>query len=69
MNFIDRVLWICCTSVDDARTSIKNEDDLDVVKACLHYERRHSHRTSMIRLIEARIRDIQRRKGYGRRCK
>ena len=51
---------ICCTSVYDAGITIGNTTDVDVLRQALAYKKKHSTRKSMIRMIESRIRKLER---------
>lgn len=53
------VTWICCTSVDDARTTINNADDIVLLRECIRYEMKHGNRSSMIKMLLARIRKLE----------
>ena len=49
---------ICGTSVDDALIGIKNEENLTVLDAALHYEIQHMRRKTMIKNLKSRIRKL-----------
>lgn len=53
---------ICCTSVDDGKSSLKNETSLPVLQEALEYERSHMKRKSMVSALEARLRVLGRQK-------
>jgi hypothetical protein len=53
------VQWICCTSVDDAKTSIKTATP-EVLRGCLEYlASRKPPKTTLTKLIEARLRKLE----------
>ena len=56
---IRRVRHICNTSVDDAKTDMQNENDLNVIKFCLLYESQYQNRSTMIRNLKARIKQLK----------
>ncbi len=56
---------ICCTSVDDARSTIKNCDNIALLKACLAYETETTKRTTMLQMLERRIRRIEKERTNG----
>lgn len=54
----DRVEWICCTSVQDGCLSLRNTNDIEVVKAALEYEQANYQRTTMIKALKARLKKL-----------
>ncbi len=48
-----------CTSVDDAKISIRRATDIKGLKAALKGERAKSNRATLIKAIEARIRKLE----------
>ena len=56
---IRRVKHICNTSVDDAKIDMQNENDLNVLDLCLSYESQHQSRSTMIRNLKARIKQLK----------
>ena len=50
---------ICCTSIDDARSSLYHIDDLALVKGAITYEIHHGQRTTMIRMLKSKIRQLE----------
>lgn len=56
----EKVGRICCTSVQDARSSLYHQDDINVVKAALEYEHAHAQRVSMIKQLAGKIRRMER---------
>ena len=51
---------MCGASVECALTSIRNEDDRDVLESCLLHERGNMNRVSVLKALEARIRKLSR---------
>ena len=56
---------ICCTSIDDARGSLRFKDrkDLKMLKKAVLYELAHGNRKTMIKMIKAKIRQLEKSKG------
>lgn len=48
-----------CTSVDDAKISIRRCTDVDVLDAALLGEKRNNNRASLVRALEQRIRRLK----------
>ena len=59
---IRQVKHLCNTSVDDAKTDMQNENDLNVLDLCLNYEIQHQNRSTMIRNLKARIKQLEARR-------
>ncbi len=60
-ELIRRVKSICGTSVDEAGIDIKNEENLQILEACLHYEIQHMNRSTMFRNLKARIKKLEKK--------
>jgi len=58
-KYKERIEWICCTSVEDAKYSIENETDLTVLDLCLHYENQNQNRATMIENLKRRIKKLE----------
>lgn len=52
---------LCCTSIEDARSSLNFIDDLKFLKKALLYEICHFHRTTMIKMLKSKIRKIDKK--------
>lgn len=50
---------LCNTSVDDMRSSLYHTDDFELIKNALKYEMDHGNRTTMIRILKAKIRQLE----------
>jgi len=56
---VNRVKWIINTSIDDARQTIRNCDDIKLLTAALGKELNGSKRSTMIKMLESRIRKLE----------
>ena len=57
---------ICNTSVQDAKSSLYHitaPADIEVLKKAVLYERSHMDRATMIRMLKAKIRQLEKAKG------
>ncbi|MBU1193983.1 MAG: hypothetical protein KKE62_01880 [Proteobacteria bacterium] len=50
---------ICCTSIDDARSSFYHTDDLELLKNAIRYELKHGNRKGMIKILKSKIRQLE----------
>ncbi|WP_321495610.1 hypothetical protein [uncultured Desulfobacter sp.] len=50
---------LCYTSIEDTRSSLTHISDIRVVKAALMYERSGMKRATMIRMLESKIRRME----------
>ena len=50
---------LCCTSIEDARGSLKFIEDLKVLKKALLYETCNMRRATMIQMLKAKIKRIE----------
>lgn len=50
---------ICNTSVQDAQSSLHHITDLKMLKKAVRYEMQHGDRTSMIRILKSKIRQLE----------
>lgn len=57
-----QIYRICCTSIDDAKSTIKGWNDVALLKACIAYEMETTPRSTMIRMLERRLRRIEKKK-------
>lgn len=53
---------LCCTSIDDARGSLQFIDDIGLLRKAVSYEKKHSDRSTMIRMLTSKIRQLERLK-------
>lgn len=55
---------ICCTSVEDARSSLYHHGvgDLKMLKKAVLYEMEHGQRATMIKMLKAKIRQLEKEK-------
>ncbi len=53
------IYHICCTSIDDARSTIASCDDIAVLQACIAYEKETGARKTMIQRLECRVRRLE----------
>ena len=49
---------ICCTSVSDGMSTLRNENRLDVVRKAMRYEQEHMKRKTMIKALKIKIRKL-----------
>lgn len=54
------ILDICCTSVDDAKHSIRICDDISILWACITYESKIDGRVSLLKMLKAKINKLKR---------
>ena len=50
---------ICCTSVDDAKTSIWRECRIDVLQDCITYEKTGQNRTVMLKMLCSKLNKLE----------
>lgn len=55
----DLVGWVCRTSVDEARSHVARATDIGKLRECLDYETKHGKRTSIIQMVERRVRKLE----------
>lgn len=55
----DLVGWVCRTSVDEAGSHVARATDTGLLRQCLEYERTHGNRKGIIRMVERRIRKLE----------
>lgn len=51
---------ICGTSVEDAFYDINRTTNIELLKECIVYERKERNRAGMIKMLERRIRKLER---------
>jgi len=59
MENLTKVERICGSSVADGVVSMLNVKDLKTARACLKHEQSHMSRTTMLKVIKRRIRQLQ----------
>lgn len=60
LNLFKAARELYCTSVDDAKMSIKKENNIEALEMALYRERESDNRKSLVMALESRIRKLKR---------
>ena len=50
---------LCCTSVQDTQSTLYHVDNMQLLKDAIRYELENGNRTTMIRILKAKIRELE----------